>query len=264
MTLRTEELQNLISNGGKVVGPNGKIGGIAQVYLDDRTGEPAWVTTTTGLFGSSESFVPLRGATLRGDDIVVEYDKDVVKDAPRVDADGSLNPAEERRLYAHYAVAERYDEDIATHGRYTDTERATEGTVGHDTSGPTTDTAMTRSEEQLRVGTRTEESGRARLRKFVVTDNVSQTVPVRHEEVRVERERITDANIDDALDGPAIGEEEHEVVLHEERPVVQKDTVPVERVRLDTETVTDQVTINDEVRKEQIATDLDQDRSRRR
>ena len=267
MALRTEDMQKIISSGGKVVGPNGKIGGIGQVYLDDQTGEPAWVTTSTGLFGSSESFVPLQGATLRGDDIVVEYDKDVVKDAPRIDADGSLSPAEEGRLYAHYGVADRYadyDDDVATRGRHTDTERDAAGTVGHDTSGPTTDDAMTRSEEQLRVGTRTEESSRARLRKFVVTENVSQTVPVSHEEVRVEREPITDANIADALDGPAISEEEHEVVLHEERPVVQKDTVPVERVKLGTETVTEQVTVNEEVRKEQIDSDLDVDESRRR
>ena len=118
---------------------------------------------------------------------------------------------------------------------------------------------MTRSEERLNVGTQTSEAGRARLRKYVVTENVTQTVPVRREEVRVEREPITDATRDEAMSGPAISEEEHEVVLHEERPVVAKEAVPVERVRLDTETVTDEVTVNEEVRKEQIETDLDAD-----
>ena len=102
---------------------------------------------------------------------------------------------------------------------------------------------MTVSEERLDVGTERREAGRARLRKYVVTENVTQTVPVQREEVRVEREPITDTNRDDALSGPGISEDEHEVVLHEERPVVDKDTVPVERVRLDTETVTDQVTV---------------------
>jgi uncharacterized protein (TIGR02271 family) len=116
---------------------------------------------------------------------------------------------------------------------------------------------MTRSEEQLRVGTETVEAGRARLRKYVVTENVTTTVPVSHEEVRIEREPITDANVGDALDGPAISEEEHEVVLHAERPVVAKEAVPVERVRLDTETVTEQETVSDSVRKEQIDTDTD-------
>ena len=131
-----------------------------------------------------------------------------------------------------------------------------EGAVGHDTSGPTTDQAMTRSEEELHVGTETRERGRARLRKYVVTENVTQTVPVSREEVRIEREPITEANAPAAHDGPAISEEEHEVVLHEERPVVGKETVAKERVRMDTETHRDQEQVSDEVRKEQIeATD---------
>ncbi len=96
-----------------------------------------------------------------------------------------------------------------------------------------------------------------RLRKYVVSEQGHHTVPVQREEVRVEREPITDANVGHALDGPAISEEEHEVVLHEERPVVQKEAVPVERVRLDKETVTEQATVSDEIRKEQIDVDGD-------
>ena len=98
--------------------------------------------------------------------------------------------------------------------------------------GPTTDDAMTRSEEELAVGTTTQERGRARLRKYVVTEQVETTVPVQREEVRVEREPITDANVDDATDGPDISEEEHEVVLDEEQVVVEKQVVPKERVRI--------------------------------
>ena len=128
----------------------------------------------------------------------------------------------------------------------------------------TTDDAMTRSEERLKVGTRKEEAGRARLRKYVVTENVTQTVPVSREEVRVEREPITDKNVGAARSGPNISEEEHEVVLHQERPIVEKEAVPVERVRLGTETVTDQETVSEDVRKEQIDTDLDRGRTRRR
>ncbi len=127
--------------------------------------------------------------------------------------------------------------------------------VGRDVSGPTTDEAMTRSEERLNVGTRTEEVGRARLRKYVVTENVTETVPVSHEEVRVEREPITDANIGNAMDGPAISEEEHEVTLHAERPVVEKEAVPVERVRLDKETVSDSERVSADVRKEEVEVD---------
>ena len=121
---------------------------------------------------------------------------------------------------------------------------------------------MTLSEERLNVGTQTQETGRARLRKYVVTENVTQTVPVQREEVRVEREPITDDNVGDATSGPDITEDEHEVVLREERPVVEKEAVPVERVRLDTDTVTDEVTVSEDVRKEEIDTDVDSDQVR--
>jgi uncharacterized protein (TIGR02271 family) len=119
---------------------------------------------------------------------------------------------------------------------------------------------MTRSEEELQVGTETGERGRARLRKYVVTETQQATVPVQREEIRVEREPITDANLDAATGGPAISEEEHEVTLHEEEPVVEKRAVPRERVRLDTDTVTDERQVTEEVRKEQIEIDGDQDR----
>ncbi len=129
--------------------------------------------------------------------------------------------------------------------------------VGHDTSGPTTDDAMTRSEERLRVGTERVTTGRARLRKRIVTETETRTVPVSHEEVRIEREPIKDATAAQAYDGPALSEEEHEIVLTEQRPVVEKETVPVERVRLDTATVTEQATVTEDVRKENI--ELEQD-----
>ena len=252
MALTSDQLGS-VGNGNVIEANGNKIGGVGQIYLDDQTGEPNWVTVKTGLFGTSESFVPLSGASLSGSDIVVTYDKDTIKDAPRVDPDGHLTPEEESSLYAYYGLGGITDRVSADYD--SDTDR--EATVGRDISGPTTDDAMTRSEERLRVGTQTSEAGRARLRKYVVTENVTQTVPVSREEVRIEREPITDENRDEAMAGPAISEEEHEVVLREERPVVEKEAVPVERVRLDTETVTDQVTVNEEVRKEQIDTDID-------
>jgi uncharacterized protein (TIGR02271 family) len=283
-----------------------KIGSASEVYLDDETGQPEWVTVRTGLFGTKESFVPIRQADLTDDGLRVPVSKSAVKDAPKIDSEGHLSPQEEQELYRYYGmdfgsgamgrtdttvgradrpgtagtttgtesttgmaatgtagqgIADRdltdrdRDRDLtgtdAGRGRHTDTRPA----VGRDTSGPTTDNAMTRSEERLDVGTRTEEVGRARLRKYVVTENQTETVPVSRQEVRVEREPITDANVGNALDGPAISEEEHEVTLHAERPVVEKEAVPVERVRLDTETVTDTETVSADVRKEQIELD---------
>jgi uncharacterized protein (TIGR02271 family) len=292
----TDEIQNLLTSGGTVVGTDGdKIGKVSQVFLDDATGSPEWVTVTTGLFGTGESFIPLNQASVRGDEIVVPYDKSTVKGAPRIDdANGHLSESEEAELYRYYgldystgydtttagvgttgtagfddAATTNYDvtdtaglDSTTTTGVAGTTDVNAHGTVGHDTSGPTTDNAMTRSEEQLHVGTERVQTGRARLRKYVVTEQQTVSVPVSHEEVRLEREPITDANVGDALAGPAISEEEHEVVLTEERPVVAKETVPVERVRLDKDVVTEQQTVNEEVRKEEITFDGD-DRSGR-
>ena len=261
MPIIKDQLDNLIGSQGDVIGRGGeKIGGIGEIYLDDVTGEPEWVSVNTGLFGVSESFVPLRAARIEGNDIQVDYDKELVKDAPRVSTDGHLTPEEEQRLYDHYGltIAQSTGYEAADVGYDTGGE-----TVGYDTSGPTTDDAMTRSEERLNVGTRTQEAGRARPRKYVVTENVTQTVPVSREEVRLEREPITEENVGAAVSGPEISEEEHEVVLREERPVVEKEAVPVERVRLGTETVTEQETVSEDVRKEEIETDLGDDRTNR-
>jgi uncharacterized protein (TIGR02271 family) len=250
--------------GRRAVDPQGnKIGSVGQVYLDDNTGQPDWVTVNTGLFGMRENFVPLRGARITGDDLVLPFDKDVVKDSPDIADASHLDPDEQQSLYAYY---ERYlvngggritGYEPTTTDRDTDTEAAfgRRDTVrggGYDTSGQDTDEAMTRSEEELRVGTENVAAGRARLRKYVVTEQQSVKVPVSREEVRVEREPITDANRGDALSGHQITEEEHEVVLHQERPVVTTEAVPVERVRLGTETVTDEQTVIGEVRKEQV------------
>jgi uncharacterized protein (TIGR02271 family) len=230
-----------------------KIGSAAEVYLDDETGQPEWVTVRTGLFGTRESFVPIRDADLTDDGVRVPVSKDRVKDAPKIDTDGHLSPQEEQELYRYYGLGN--DTAQTTTQTTTGTGTDTRAAVGHDTSGPTTDDAMTLSEERLDVGTRSEEVGRARLRKYVVTENVTTTVPVSHEEVRIEREPITDANVGNAMDGPAISEEEHEVTLHAERPVVEKEAVPVERVRLDKETVVENETVSEGLRKEEIEVD---------
>jgi uncharacterized protein (TIGR02271 family) len=230
-----------------------KIGKIDSLYVDEQTDQPEWALVNTGLFGSKSSFVPIAGAAPEGEDVVVQVEAQQVKDAPKMDPDGELSEEQEAELFRHYGI------DYTETGSVTATDRAP-GTVGHDTSGPTTDDAMTRSEEELRVGTAERESGRARLRKYVVTEQVETTVPVSREEVRIEREPITDANVDQATEGPQISEEEHEVVLHEEEPVVEKRTVPKERVRLDKATVTGEETVSDEVRKEQIEADGDVDR----
>src|SRR4051812_7800680 len=195
----TEHLQTIV--GSNAVDNDGdKLGKIGNVYLDDRTGEPAWATVNTGLFGTKESFVPLATARLEGDQLVVPFDKAKVKDAPKVADDGHIGDDEQEELYRYYGLSSANGHagtsdtagyagttDAGTYGDGT-TDAGTSatgtsgvgtsttgtsgvgtqsglasgneaGTVGHDTSGPTTDNAMTRSEEQLHVGTETRESG---------------------------------------------------------------------------------------------------------
>ena len=236
--------------GKNAVDPQGgKIGSIGQVYLNDETGVPDWVTVNTGLFGTKEHFAPLYGSSISGEQVVLPFDKDVVKGAPDVADSSHLDAGEQQGLYSYYERYLRGGGDAA-YGRGADT--ANVRGAGHDTSGPNTDDAMTRSEERLNVGTQQVEAGRARLRKYVVTEQQTVNVPVSHEEVRVDREPITDANRGQAMTGGEITEEEHEVVLHAERPVVATEAVPVERVRLGTETVTEQQNVTGEVRKEQV------------
>ena len=238
-----------------------KIGTIEEIYLDNETEAPEWALVKTGLFGSKSTFVPLRDAGEADGTLRVPFDKATVKDAPTMEPDGKLSQREESELYRYYGIEyseARSDSGLPagdTGSGTTSGQTDRDDTVGHDVSGPTTDDAMTRSEEELTVGKTERESGRVRLRKYVVEDEVTQTVPVRREEVRVEREPITDANADAATDGPAISEEEHEVVLHEEQPVAEKRAVPKERVRLDKDVEVEDRTVSDTVRKEQVDID---------
>ena len=235
----------------EVVGSDGeKIGTVDEVYLDTASGEPEWLSVNTGLFGMKSSFVPLQGADPNGETVRVAYTKDQVKDAPNIEPDAELSTEEEQRLWSHYGL----DYDAGHNGADTVDDREP---VGRDTSGPETDNAMTRSEEEVNVGTREREKGRARLRKYVVTEQVTKTVPVRKEKAVLEREPITEGNVDDAMDGPAISNEEHEVTLSEEEVVVEKKAVPKERVRLDKETEVTEEQVSEEVRKEQIEAEGD-------
>jgi sporulation protein YlmC with PRC-barrel domain len=187
--ISTDQIQDLLGRGGTVVSQDGEeIGRVAQVYPDDQTGEPKWVTVETGAFGETESFIPLAQASVQDNEIRVPYAKDRVKDAPRIeDTEGHLTQDEEAGLYRHYGLDHP--------------ETASD-------SGPTTDDAMTGPKEQPPVG----------------TENVTRTDPVSHDEVRLDREPIAEANRRNAMSGGDITNEEHEVLLTGERAVVAKDT----------------------------------------
>jgi uncharacterized protein (TIGR02271 family) len=250
-----------------------KIGKVGQVYVDIDNGRPLWASVHTGLFGMDESFVPLQDAEFTGDELRVPYEKDRIKDAPRVEADREINDEEQARLWEYYGVTGA--SSMSGMPGMTDAERGSDsrtdmlgdadytagttgmGASGRDGSGHDTDSAMTRSEEQLNVDKKRVETGHARLRKHVVIENQTITVPVEREEVRIEREPITDANRDQAMSGPDFTEDEHDMILHEEQVTVEKKTVPVERVHATVETVTEDEIVSEQLRKEEI--DLEKD-----
>ncbi len=259
-------LENVLDwRGREMVDPDGaKIGKIEEIYVDQQTDEPEWALVNTGLFAGKSTFVPLSEATEGRDDVRVPFPKDHIKDAPRMDPSGELTRDEEAELYRHYGLD--YGEGRSGSGLPEgggDVDRDRDETVGRDTSGPETDSAMTRSEEELKVGTTQRETGRARLKKYVVTEDVQTTVPVQREEVRIEREPITDANVGDATSGGELTEEEHEVTLSAEEVVVDKQVVPKERVRMDKDTVQEERQVSESVAKEQIDIEGDGEANRR-
>ena len=277
-------------NGASVIGADGtKLGAISAVYHDNNTGRPAWVAVRTGLFGLHVSLLPLAAAELRGEEVHVPYDKQQLRSAPHHDPGLELSPQDEMDLFGHYGLA--YGDTTARGGTPSPrTGPAAGHTTGHTTGhtagygpthpGPATDSAMTRSEEQLRVRTESHAAERVRLRKYVVTEYQQVTVPVRREEIRLEHEPVGSGGPQAAVAPgdpvpveprpgvePAdrtLSDDEHVVTLYEERPVVRTETVPVERVRLGKETVVEQQTVGGEVRREEIEVDVDPDDHGRR
>jgi len=247
---------------------NEKIGSVSQVFVDDTDGSPTWVTVHTGLFGLSESFVPLAGARLGNGELHVEHPKPVIRDAPRTHGDDTLTADDEDRLYRYYARSAPAGTGTAAGERthtFSEARDADSDTPPDESQRGAT---MTRSEEHLKVGTERVETTRVRLRKYIVTEYKTVRVPVSHEEVRLERVPITDADPapgerDGApTDSPHTGsaradafvapEEQPGIVLHAERIVVTTETVPMEIVRLGTETVTENTVVTEPVRSERI------------
>jgi stress response protein YsnF len=223
-----------------------KLGMVEAFFVDDRTGAPTWVAVTTGLFGTRHSIVPAADATFSDGGLRLPVTKDAVTSAPHLAGD-HLDPAEESALRRHYATAEPLEPtpvaDVAP-------------------DAPTADDgAMTRSEERMRVGTERVAATRARLVKYVVTENVTITVPIRREEIRVEEvpldavDAVDDAEFLVPADTTAATGLPSEIILHTERPVVTVEVVPVERVRLRTEVVQGTETVTEQVQREQIAVD---------
>ncbi|MFB6392395.1 PRC and DUF2382 domain-containing protein [Polymorphospora lycopeni] len=221
-------------------GSGKKIGTVGQIWMD-RTGEPNWVSVKTGLFGKRESMVPLEPARMQQDHLVVPYDKDMIKNAPHVEAGANepLSDPEIDDLYTYYNLEQ------------TPPAKGASAPARH---AQGRQEQLTRSEERLHVGKSREPAGAARLRKYVVTENVHTTVPVTHDEVRLDHESITADNVGN--ERPDIGDATREIDLYAEQPVVGKERVPVERVRMTEDDVTEDRSIDEPVRREKIEADF--------
>jgi stress response protein YsnF len=273
--------------GSTAYGPDGqRIGTVESFYVDDRTGAPSWVAVATGLFGTRHSIVPAVDATFADGNLRLPVGADAVKSAPHMAGD-HLDPAEEEALRRHYGLATaaaapttqpapaaeptagpavaagpRADEVPAESATESAAEAAERSAGRH---RDVSDGGMTRSEEQLRVGTERVAATRVRLVKYVVTEEVQITVPIRREEIRLEEVPLDapDPGPGESLvpAGEVAGEHggspglPEEIILHTERPVVTVEVVPTERVRLRTEQVQGQETVTGQVEREQVVVD---------
>jgi PRC-barrel domain len=80
------------------------VGTVSEFYLDRQSGHPTWALVETGLFGAALVFIPLVSATEISDGLQVPYEKDHIRDSPRIDPHDELTPDEEAILFAHYGV----------------------------------------------------------------------------------------------------------------------------------------------------------------
>ncbi len=261
-----EQMQDSMTAGANVLSQDGAVlGPMGQLYVDDATGDPSWVTVATHTVGSPESLAPLQGATLDDKGVRLPYTHAKVYDSPKVSQEGRLSPEEEQQLLRYYGLMTAKDNADDAEHMGVDTARR------NLSSRPEGDATMTRSEEQLRVGTEIRETERVRLVKRVVTEDVTMTVQIRREELVVERAPVKDGKTyyDDGKDSYTDTEREQlyaavetafngdvvEVVLYEEKPRVEMDVVPIERIRISRDTQTRDEVVSSQVRKEVIETE---------
>jgi uncharacterized protein (TIGR02271 family) len=232
-TMALEELTS--ARGQPVYASDGaKLGQIEDVFLDNETGRPEWIGLSSGLFGTKRAVVPVAGITRAEDGFRIPYTEAQVKETPDIDSD-EISQETESRLYSIYGL--EYSERRSDTGLPEGGESVGEGD-------------LVRSEEELQVGKRGVETGRARLRKWVETEPVEMDVELQRETARVTREPI-----DEPVSGGQLGEEEVEIPLRVEEPVVEKQTVARERVGLEKDVETETETVSEDVRKERVDID---------
>ncbi|MBA3332303.1 MAG: PRC and DUF2382 domain-containing protein [Actinobacteria bacterium] len=250
-TITMERLGEL--RGANVYDSTGdKIGKVVEIFYDEQTNYPEWIGIGTGFFGSKRVLVPVVGARVQESGVTVPYASDHVKDAPDIDSD-EMSQEREKELYSYYGLS--YSERRSDIGLPQDSISESEGTRGKASDKR----AVTRSEEEFKVGKRQTETGTARLRKWVETEPAQADVELKRETARVRRE-----SIDRPVSGAEIREEEIEVPLRAEQAVVEKRTVAKERVGIEKNVETRHETVADEVRKERVEVEMDNVEERKR
>lgn len=235
--------------GAPVYDINGeKIGKVEEIFYDQQTRIPEWIGIGTGFFGTKRVLVPVKGAAAQDDGLVVAYSKDQVKDSPDIDED-EISQQCEADLASYYDLS--YSKQRSDTGL---TEGAPARGRGKAAKARDEDQALTRSEEEMEVGKRPVEAGKARLKKWVETEPVALDVQLEREVARVRRERI-----DQPVGEHDFTEEEVEMPLHRQKPVVQKQAVAKERVSLEKDVQTEKQTVKDELKKERVEVEGDVD-----
>lgn len=185
-----------------------KVGTIEEIFYDNASRRPEWVSVATGMFGSKHAIVPIAGSSANTDDngpgLRLAFTKDEIKGAPHVDTDTPLTPDEERTLYSHYGYdyadstntnygfgtnyrkAQRADKDF----RYRNYDENRQDWHTQDRGHEEIVAEATAVSEEVQ---KTKVPETVRLRKYQHTE----MVPVTKEEVRVEKSGDTTVNVGD-------------------------------------------------------------------
>ncbi len=234
MTIRDDQLI-----GASVIGSDGRVvGAVEAVFHDDVDRTPRWVQIKAG---KGLQFVPLAGSNITSRGLQVPFDAQKIVNEPSLTVGKHMSPAQEEELCRYFNL------DVPAQAR-----RAP-GAGDAAAQADTSQESIVLTEERIAVSKEVAESGRVKLHKHVETKPVEQAVQVWHEEYEIERMPITPGS---PVSGP-IAESDLEMTLHEERPVVQKETVPFEQVRLSAKRVTENKVVRGEVARERVEVETD-------
>ena len=217
-----------------------KIGKVDDLFLDE-SDQPEYVGVKMGLLGTSSTLIPMEAATVdeSNSSITISSDKETVQNGPTFDDDREITPEYENEVRSYYGLGAAQAQSTGSYDTYEEEPRSA---VTHDD-----ELRVQRSEEELRAGTREREAGSVKVRKRVRTDRERIEVPVKHEEVSVERVPVSGEATE-----AQIGEDEVSVPVTEEEVVVDKRAVAKEEVRLRKDVVEGTEVVEEDVRREEI------------